>query len=196
MKIVGGGYVDGLYFHPAQPNLMYARTDVGGAYRWGPNDTQWVPLLDWTSLANWWQMGVEAIGLDPTNSNNLYVAVGMYAAENWDGNGAMLVSNDQGKTFTNVPLPFKNGANDNGRNTGERIASIPTARASFISARAWPACRYRPTRSNWAQVTGLPVTSTSNGSGVISVLPIGSERNVGITHSRGLRCRGCNWKRS
>jgi hypothetical protein len=34
VKIVAGGFVDGLYFHPKSQGLMYARTDVGGAYRW------------------------------------------------------------------------------------------------------------------------------------------------------------------
>ena len=42
VKIVGGGYITGVYFHPSQQNLMYARTDMGEAYRWGPDGVQWV----------------------------------------------------------------------------------------------------------------------------------------------------------
>jgi hypothetical protein len=183
VKIVGGGYVPGLYFHPTQQGLMYARTDIGGAYRWGPNDSQWVPLLDWTTSANWWQIGVEAIGLDPTNANKLYLAVGEYASPTtagWDGSGAMLVSSDQGNTFTTVALPFKNGSNDNGRNTGERIAVDPNL-PSIVYFGTRVAGLQISTNSGlaWAQSTGLPPTTTANGSGVVSVLPIQSSGSSG-----------------
>ena len=175
VKIVGGGYVPGLYFHPTQKNLMYARTDMGGAYRWGPKDTQWVPLMDWINPSDWWYGGTEAIGLDPTDPNRLYMAVGEYAAESWDGNGAMLVSDDQGATFTTVPLPFKNGSNDNGRNAGERIAVDPSTPATVYFGSRLAGLQISTNHgSSWSQVTGLPVSSTANGSGVVSVLPITS----------------------
>jgi hypothetical protein len=173
VKIVAGGYVSGLYFHPAQKGLMYARTDMGGAYRWGPNDTQWVPLFDWISPSTWWYGGAEAIGLDPTDSNRLYIAVGEYAAESWDGNGAMMVSDDQGATFTTVPLNFKNGSNDNGRNSGERIAVDPGTPATvYFGTRVAGLQISKDHGSTWNQVTGLPVTSTANGNGVVSVVPV------------------------
>ena len=180
VKAVAGGYVTGLYFHPKEQGLMYARTDVGGAYRWGPSDTQWVPLLDFTTRANWWQVGVEAIGLDPTDPNKLYIAVGEYANENWDGNGAMLVSSNQGNTFTTVTLPFKNGSNDSGRNTGERIAvdaNLPSI--VYFGTRVAGLQISTDSGAHWTGATGLPVTSTANGNGVISVLPIASSGSSG-----------------
>lgn len=34
VQIVVGGFVDGIIFHPTAPNVRYARTDMGGAYKW------------------------------------------------------------------------------------------------------------------------------------------------------------------
>jgi hypothetical protein len=174
VRVVGGGYIPGVYFHPAQQNLVYARTDVGGAYRWGPSDTQWVPLLDFTPMANWDWAGVEALGLDPTNPTKLYLAVGQYYAS-WAGNGAMLVSNDQGQTFTTVPLDFENGSNEPGRATGDRIAVDPNLPSTvYFGTRLAGLQISTDSGSTWTKVSGLPVTTTSNQDGVVAVLPLKS----------------------
>ena len=51
VEIVGGGYVPGVVFNQTEPGLAYARTDIGGAYRWQPRSkhgsrcsTGWVPM--------------------------------------------------------------------------------------------------------------------------------------------------------
>jgi hypothetical protein len=183
VTITGGGYVPAVYFHPTQQGLMYARTDIGGVYRWNTaTDTGWVPLNDSFGPANWWYGGAEAIGLDPTNPQMLYMAVGMYALESWDGNGAMLVSTDQGATFTTVPLTFQNGSNDTGRNTGERISVDPN-KPSIVYFGTRLAGVQISTNSGlvWSQMSGFPsiTTSNTNGSGVVATIPIKSSGSSG-----------------
>ena len=65
VQIVGGGFVDGIIFYPAEKGLRYARTDIGGAYRWNDGTKRWEPLLDWASYPDLNLMGVESIAVDP-----------------------------------------------------------------------------------------------------------------------------------
>jgi len=46
VKIGAGGYVTRLVFNPAQSNLLYASTVVGGAYRWDAPSNSWLSLTD------------------------------------------------------------------------------------------------------------------------------------------------------
>src|SRR5689334_16878705 len=43
----GGGFVVDIIFNQKQKDLIYARTDVGGAYRWNPSTSTWTQLLGW-----------------------------------------------------------------------------------------------------------------------------------------------------
>jgi hypothetical protein len=65
VQIVGGGFVDGIVFHPTEKGLRYARTDIGGAYRWNDAARHWEPLLDWVPYPDRNLMGVESIAVDP-----------------------------------------------------------------------------------------------------------------------------------
>lgn len=184
VKILAGGYIPGVYFHPTQQNLMYARTDIGGIYRWGPNDTQWVPLLDW--LSDGFFNGGDAIGLDPTDPNKLYVAVGLYS-NSWASNGAMLISDDQGATFTTIPLGFKNGSNNPGRGMGDRVAVDPNLPSTVYFGTRQNGLQLSTNSGNtWTQMTDLTVVSSvpiGGGNtmpmGVVSVLPIKSSGSSG-----------------
>lgn len=124
VRIVAGGFVDGIVAHPAQQGLFYARTDIGGAYRYHAASSTWIPLTDWVGPANWHYMGIETIAVDPNNVNQLYLVGGTYT-QPWNPNAAVLVSSNQGASFTAYPLTFRTGGNVDGRNAGEKLQVDP-----------------------------------------------------------------------
>ncbi|MFZ6760457.1 hypothetical protein ACO0K9_24910 [Undibacterium sp. Ji50W] len=177
VKIIAGGFVDGIVAHPAQQGLFYARTDIGGAYRYNSATSTWIPLNDWTSPSNWHQMGIESIAIDPNNANMLYMVAGMYT-QNWDGNAAVLVSSNQGASFTSYPLSFRTGGNDDGRNAGEKLQVDPNLGSTLFygtfndSAQGATNGLWKSTNSgkNWTKVSGFPALSNDGtGSGVAFV---------------------------
>ena len=124
--IVGGGYVPGIIYSPAEEGLVYARTDIGGAYRLDRSTDRWIPLLDHIGWDDWNHLGVLSLASDPVDPARVYVAVGMYTND-WDpNNGAILRSDDYGQTWAQTDLPFKVGGNMPGRGIGERLAVDPS----------------------------------------------------------------------
>ena len=177
VRIVAGGYVDGIIAHPAQPGLFYARTDVGGAYRYIPSTGKWVPLNDWVTPANSQWMGVESIAIDPNNSKMLFMVTGLYT-QSWGANGAVLVSLDNGKTFTPHPLGFRVGGNEDGRNAGERLQVDPNLGTVLFygtmndSSQASTNGLWKSTDrgSTWSKVSGFnALSSDGTGAGVAFV---------------------------
>src|SRR5215831_14632413 len=77
-EIVGGGFVPGIVFNQSEPGLVYARTDIGGAYRWNKRQGRWIPLLDWVSWDDWGWTGVASLATDAVDPDRLYAAVGTY----------------------------------------------------------------------------------------------------------------------
>ena len=124
VQIVGGGFVDGIVFAPTVPGLAYARTDIGGAYRWDDAAHRWLPLLDWLDAKDMNLMGVASLAVDPSDPNRVYLACGTYSGANAP-DGAILRSADRGRTFQITHVPFKFGANEDGRGNGERLAVDP-----------------------------------------------------------------------
>ena len=120
VQIVGGGFVDGIVFHPTAKGVRYARTDMGSAYRWNEQTKRWEGILDWVPYEDLNLMGVESIAVDPADPNKVYLACGTYTSAS---DNAILRSSDRAKTFqrTNVPSvrrqrrrPRQRGAHDRG----------------------------------------------------------------------------------
>lgn len=80
-----GGYMTGIAIHPTVPDLVYARTDVGGLYRWDASGKQWIPLFDWVSPDESNIYGIDGVAIDKNNPNVVYVAAGKYAAYSTSG---------------------------------------------------------------------------------------------------------------
>ncbi len=164
--ILGGGFVSGIVFSPTEKGLAYARTDVGGAYRWNPASKTWIPLSDEFGRADQNAMGVESIATDPVDPNKVYAAIGTYVKP-WAGNGAMLRSKDRGATWTRTEMPFQMGGNEYGRSNGERLAVDPNdPRILYFGSR--PAGLWKSTDSgaSWSKVASFPISQDPKGYGV------------------------------
>lgn len=112
--IGGTGFVTGVLFHPAVKGLAYARTDIGGAYRWDGHRARWIPLTDHLGWDDWNLLGIEALAVDPAHPDRLYLACGTYA-QSWASPGAVLRSEDRGATWQRADLTVRLGANEDGR---------------------------------------------------------------------------------
>ncbi|MET8505321.1 RICIN domain-containing protein [Streptomyces sp. NPDC004787] len=175
--VVGGGYVTGLVFNPRERGLLYARTDMGGAYRWDAAAEQWIPLTDWIGEKDWNLLGIDALATDPVDPDRLYLAAGTYTND-WAGNGAILRSTDRGRTFQRTDLPFKLGGNEDGRGAGERLAIDPSDhRTLLLGTRKNGLWRSTDSGATWRQVSSFPVKDgAGSGAGVSFVTygPAGS----------------------
>lgn len=156
VQIVGGGFVDGVIFHPTAPAVRYARTDMGGAYKWDPATTRWQPILDWLGYKDVNLMGVESIALDPSDPNRVYLACGTYTNPRTP-NGAILRSSDGGHTFQRADVPFKFGGNEDGRGNGERLAVDPQdGRILYLGTRHDGLWRSIDRGVTWSRVNSFP----------------------------------------
>lgn len=167
VAVIAGGFVDGLIFSPVREGLVFARTDIGGAYRWDKAGMRWTPLNDWAGGHDGNLLGCESIGVDPVDPGRFYLALGTYT-QSWAGNGAILRTADGGRTFKRTDVPFKMGGNEDGRSAGERLAVDPNNDSIlYMGSRndgLWKSADFGVT---WAKVSAFPVTGRTNGVGVI-----------------------------
>ncbi|MGB8944243.1 MAG: xyloglucanase [Streptomyces sp.] len=158
VRIDGGGFVPGIVFNRTEKNLAYARTDIGGAYRWQESSQSWTPLLDSVGWDDWGHTGVVSIASDTVAPDKVYAAVGTYTND-WDpGKGAVMRSADRGRTWKKADLPFKLGGNMPGRGMGERLAVDPhDNRVLYLGAPSGNGL-WRSTDSGvtWSKVTAFP----------------------------------------
>jgi xyloglucan-specific exo-beta-1,4-glucanase len=158
VEVVGGGFVPGIIFNQTEKNLVYARTDIGGAYRLDDATQRWIPLTDSVGWTDWSYNGILSLATDPVDTRRVYLAAGTYT-NGWDpNNGAILRSSDKGATWARTVLPFKIGGNMPGRGQGERLNIDPNKDSIlYFGAEGgnglWRSADYGVT---WAKVTSFP----------------------------------------
>ena len=181
VKWGGGGYVTGLIYHPSNASLLYARTDVGGAYRWNATNSAWTPITDGLGFGagEGRYHGVESIALDPNNDQLVYMMTGDTVSQ--DAPGRIYISSDRGNSWTHYDLPFAVGGNDNARGYGERLAVDPQNPSTLMfGSRKAGIWKSTDSGHTWSQVTSFSSTTMTGGG-----TPIGVEQIVFDTPSKG-----------
>ncbi len=162
VEIIGTGFIPGIIFNSANPNVVYARTDMGGAYRLNPTTRRWIPLTDFVSDADYNLIGIESIATDPVDPNRVYLAAGTYL-QSWASNGVIFRSTDQGNTFSRVDMPFKMGGNEPGRSIGERLMVDPNKNSIiYFGTRNDGLWKSADFGASWAKVQSFPVNGNAN----------------------------------
>ncbi len=177
VPVSGGGYVTGLIAHPAERDLYYIRTDVGGAYRWDKTYERWLPILDMFGSDKTNYYGVDSLNIDPSNPDIVYVTVGRFAA-----NGEILRSTDRGRTWVETGLSsrgVKVSGNGNYRWAGERLAVDPNKGSIVYYGSRQNGLWKNENIADGGQWTQIPTSQVPQGSGTTSNTVDGTNR-VGI----------------
>jgi hypothetical protein len=179
VRIGGGGWVTGLVVHPTTPNLIVARTDVGGAYKWDAATSSWTQLVtterfptDFLNassgnpgVSRTVAYQVESIALAPSDPSRIFLAAGSSTT----GAGRLFRSTDGGASFalTNLSVPMAGNADF--RYAAERLAVKPDD-ASIVLFGSRNAGLWRSTDGgvNWTLVpaTQIPFGASVDGTPV------------------------------
>ena len=184
----GGGFVDGIIPSHTQAGLVYARTDVGGAYRWDSVGGTWIPLMDWISEPDRGLYGTEALALDPSDSKRLYILTGTSYFS--DGKTMILRSSDYGESFdsVNVTSQFTAHGNGLGRQSGEKLAVDPQNGAIlFCGTRTSGLFRSADSGKTWSLVDGTTSLSGSTLTNDIGISYVLFDTTSGLASNGGTK---------
>lgn len=140
-RIDGGGFVTGLIPSAAPGGPLYARTDVGGAYRWLRESRTWLPITD--ALG---PLQVESMAADPADPRVVYLASA----------GRIHRSQDMGKSWSSHPIAARMAGNGDGRCVGERLAIDPhRPEVLFFGSRKDGLLASEDSGATWIKVPGF-----------------------------------------
>jgi hypothetical protein len=164
--IRGGGFVTGL---TVQGDMMYARTDVGGAYRFDGQRQRWEQMITASSIPadrRPTDYQVEGLGAAPSDPSTVYMLVG--STSTVSPGSRILRSNDAGRNWIVLPQDWFVGGNDNWRQSGTRVAVDPTdPRTVYVGTRRDGVKRSLDGGSTWETV--MPPTAFDQYSDLYSI---------------------------
>ena len=167
VAIGGGGYVTGIVAHPTERNLLYIRTDNGGAYRWDAPTDSWIWITNHWTVAEKNYYGIDGIAIDPLNPNVVYVAAG----KNIGGIGAIFKSNDRGHSWSLVKAVNFAGNGDL-RWAGEPIAVDPrNSSIVYVGTRQDGLLRTTDGGATWATISAVPAGEGGIGIRTVAIDP-------------------------
>lgn len=182
VPIPGGGYVTGFAYHPYYQDILYARTDIGGVYRYDFLHKSWRSLMDHVTNKDLSESYPLAIALDPKDKDSLYIACGD------NKKGLLCISNNRGEDFIYRDIPCPIHGNAPGRGTGDRLIVDPNNSSIlyFASQRAgllrsmdqgitWENLIVGPVGgNNELEITSIWIDSRSNHNNKSQVIVVGT----------------------
>ncbi len=191
-RISGGGYITGIIYHPTVDNLIYIRTDVGGAYRWKESTKEWIQLFDFLDPTNESWKNIDAIAVTEDDTNVIWAAVG----SSLSSSSQVLKSTDRGASWnsTNFPDPIGFEANQRDvRYTGERLGIDPNNK-NYVYAGTKTSGLYKTENggNSWINMSDIPEGSVpsrfTNGS-VVGIREIAFDKKQTIGSGSNLRTK-------
>lgn len=180
LPIGGGGYVTGLVVHPQNANIMYARTDVGGAYKWDTAGEKWIPITEMFTAAQRPYYSIDGIAIDPKNQSVVYICAG-----NGKGPSGILKSTDYGASWTLLKSVTFIG-NGSKRWIGEPIQVDPNnSNVIYCGTRNSGLLQSSDGGATWTKITSVPLSKEQTQNMVQWILKNAAQTDV--TYYRGVQ---------
>ena len=130
LPITGGGFVTGFLFDRQNPDILYARTDIGGSYHYDRKKHKWESMINHVNMFDLSETYPIAIALDETRPGSLYIACGLRNHPT----GKLAISDDYGRTFVYSTIPTPVHGNLGGRGSGMRLVLDPKKKDTLYFA--------------------------------------------------------------
>ena len=161
----GGGCVTGIVTCPTKKNLIFARTDVGGVWRWVESTKSWKSLHFAAPRPG--MLCVESLAIDPSSPNRIYCVAGQGYFDS--GATTLMRSLDYGESWelVDVTSHFKANGNATGKGTGERLRVDPNkGNILYFGSRTTGLWKSIDCGSTWSKVGTFPVKTTALENGI------------------------------